>query len=141
RITAQLVRAPTDQHVWAESYERDLRDILSLQNEVARAIADEIRVKLTPQERAYLGAARPVDPDAYQLYLQGRYRWHLFTAEGWKKSIEYFEQAISKDPSCALAYAGMAASYNVLSLYSDLPPQESYSKAMMAARQALELEE
>ncbi len=138
RITAQLIRASTDTHLWADSYERDLRDVLALQDEVARTIANEIKVKLTPQEQARLKSARPVNPEAYQAYLKGRYFWNKRTAEGFKKAIEYFQQAIEKDPAHALAYAGLADSYNLLGTYRVFPPKEAYPRAKAAAMKALE---
>jgi TolB-like protein/Tfp pilus assembly protein PilF len=142
RITAQLIQAATDKHLWAESYERDLRDVLSLQDEVARAIASEIKVKLTPQEQTRLASARPVNPEAHGLYLKGRYYWNKRTPETLKKSLEYFQQAIEKDPGYAPAYAGLADSYDMLGAgsYRVLPPKEAYPKAEAAAMKALELD-
>jgi TolB-like protein/Flp pilus assembly protein TadD/predicted Ser/Thr protein kinase len=142
RITAQLIHAATDQHVWAESYERDLRDVLALQDEVAQAIASAIKVKLTPQEQGQLASARPVNPEAYEPYLKGRYYWNKRTPETLKKSLEYFQQAIEKDPAYSLAYAGLADSYAMLGAgsYQVLPPKEAYPKAEAAATKALELD-
>jgi serine/threonine protein kinase/Flp pilus assembly protein TadD len=143
RITAQLIDAATDQHLWAESYERDLRDVLSLQGEVARAIANDIQVKLTPQEQARLVSARSVDPEAYQLYLKGRFYWSKRTEAGLKKGIEYFHQAIDLDPNYALAYAGIADCYSLLGwdLFGPLPPREALPIAKAAARKALETDD
>ena len=142
RITAQLIQAATDTHLWARSYERDLRDVLALQDEVARAITREIRVKLTPQEQVRLASARPVNPDAHEAYLKGRYYWNKRTPEALKKSLECFQQAIEKNPSYALAYAGVADSYAMLGAgdYQVLPPKDAYPKAEAAARRALELD-
>ena len=108
RITAQLIEAATDHHLWAENYERDLGDVLALQGEVARAIAGEIEVALTPQEEAVLTGARPVNPEAYEAYLKGRHFLVKRTPKAFKTSVEYFRQAIEKEPSYALAYAGLA---------------------------------
>jgi len=143
RITAQLIHAATDQHLWAESYERDLRDVLSLQGEVARAIANEIQVKLTPQDQARLVSARSVDPEAHQLYLKGRFYWNKRTEAGLKKGIEYFHQAIDLDPNYALAYAGIADCYSLLGwdLFGALPPREALPIAKAAARKALEADD
>jgi len=143
RITAQLIHAATDQHLWAESYERDLRDVLSLQSEVARAIANEIQVKLTPQEQARLVSARSIDPEAYQLYLKGRFYWNKRTEAGLKKGIEYFHQAIDLDPNYALAYAGIADCYSLLGwdLFGALPPREALPIAKAAAKKALETDD
>jgi TolB-like protein len=141
RITAQLIHAATDRHLWAESYERDLRDVLALQSEVAQAIAKEIQIKLTPQEQAHLASARPVNPEAHEAYLKGRYYWNLRTEEGVKKGIQYFQQAIEKDPGYALAYAGLADSYVVLGNLGLMAPKEAYPRAKAAAFKALEMDE
>jgi TolB-like protein len=108
RITAQLINAPKETHLWAESYERHLRDVLALQSEVAQAIAREVQVKLTPQEQAHFAQVKPVDPEAYEAYLKGRYHWNRRSGEGFGKAIQYFQQAIAKDPTYAAAYAGLA---------------------------------
>jgi TolB-like protein/DNA-binding winged helix-turn-helix (wHTH) protein/Tfp pilus assembly protein PilF len=140
RISAQLIHAATDQHLWAETYDRDLRDILALQSDVARAIAGEIKSKLTPAEQARLAKVRPVNPEAYELYLRGRYFWNKRAEETVKKSLDYFEQAIRRDPGSALAYAGLADSYIILGSYEYLPPKEAYPKAKAAAQRALEID-
>jgi TolB-like protein/Tfp pilus assembly protein PilF len=140
RITAQLIHGPTDTHLWAESYERDLRDVLALEDEVAKAIADEVRIKLTPSERAGLAGARPVDPEVYEAYLKGRYYWSQRTAEGEQKGLEYFQRAITLDPNYAVAYAGVADSYVVLGAHGHLPVKEAFPKARAAAIRALELD-
>jgi len=139
RITAQLIHADTDEHLWGEDYERGVRDVLSLQSEVARAIAQEVRAKVTPQEQARLANARPVNPEIYELYLKGRYYWNRRTEEGAKRALAYFQQAIERDPANAQAYAGLADSYHVLGYYNSLPPEEAYSKAEAASRKVLEL--
>src|SRR5207248_680657 len=105
RITAQLIEATIDKHVWAEDYERDLRDVLGLQREVAQDITSKIRIKLTSQEQARPPGVRPVSPEAYEAYIWGRYFWNKRTDEGLKKGVEYFQQAINKDPHSALGYA------------------------------------
>ena len=117
RITAQLIDAPKESHLWAESYERDLRNVLALQTEVAQAIAREIRVKLTPLDQARFADAPAVDPDAYEAYLKGRYHWNRRSGAAVKKAIQWFQRAISKDPSYAAAYTGLADAY--LSLVAD----------------------
>jgi serine/threonine protein kinase/tetratricopeptide (TPR) repeat protein len=141
RISAQLIQAPSDRHLWAESYERDLRNILALQDEVARAIAEEVRIKLSPQEKNQLAHARAVIPEAHELYLRGRYEWNKRTVEGLTKSIEYFNRAIEKDPNFALAYAGLADSYFTISDYTVVPIMESRPKSNAAALKALELDD
>ncbi|MBZ5704759.1 MAG: winged helix-turn-helix domain-containing protein [Acidobacteriia bacterium] len=108
RITAQLIRAPADEHLWAQSYEGNVRDTLVLQKRVARAIAEQIRIKLTPQEQAVLENTKVVNSEAYENYLKGRYFWNKRTADGMKKAIDYFNQAIASDPKYSLPYAGLA---------------------------------
>jgi serine/threonine protein kinase/tetratricopeptide (TPR) repeat protein len=141
RISAQLIYAPGDTHLWAQSYDRDLHDVLKLQGEVAQVIANEVNAKVTPKEQAGLAEKRPIDPEAYQAYLQGRYYWNKRTNEDIKKAIGYFQQAIDKDPNYALAYAGLADSYLILSIYSNAPWQETYGKAKAAATKALEIDD
>jgi len=114
RITAQLVRASSDTHLWAQSYEGDLGDVLILQGKVAQAIADEIRAKVTPQERSHLANTRPVNPEAYEFYLKGRYEWNKRTEDGLRRGIEFFQQAINLAPAYALPYAGMSDCYTAL---------------------------
>jgi len=142
RITAQLIQASTDKHLWAESYEGDLRDTLALQKKVARAIAEQIRIKLTPQEQAVLKNVKVVNPEAYEAYLKGRYFWNKRTADGLKKAIDYFNQAIEKDPNYAQAYTGLADSYALLGdwEYGVLAPKEAFPRAKAAATKALELD-
>jgi serine/threonine protein kinase/tetratricopeptide (TPR) repeat protein len=141
RITAQLIDAATDQHLWAESYDRDLRDVLALQSEVARAIVEEIQVKLTPQEDALLAGGRPVNPDAHEAYLRGRFDMSQITAEGYESAIELFEQALEKDPGYAVAYAAIGESYAMLSSVVDaLPHGEAMPKAGQAALKALAID-
>jgi len=144
RIRAHLIRAATDEHLWADAYERDLQDVLALQSEVARSIAREIQVKLTPQEHAVLSSARRVDPEAYRLYLKGRYFWVKRTPESVAKAIGLFEQAIDADPTYAQAYAGLADCYMSLGFSFDvgsLPPIEAIPKAKAAVAKALEITE
>jgi TolB-like protein/DNA-binding winged helix-turn-helix (wHTH) protein/Flp pilus assembly protein TadD len=141
RITAQLIQASDDRHLWAESYERKLLDVLALQEEVARTIADQIKVRLTPQEQAHLSNGRTVDPEAHELYLKGRFFWDKRSEEGLKKSIEYFQEAIEKEPTYASAYSGLADSYNMLGLFGDVSQMESSPKAKAAATKALEIDD
>ena len=144
RITAQLVRAATDQHIWAEAYDRDLADVLMLQDDVARSIANQIQVKLTPAEHALLTKARKVDPEAYDLYLKGRYFWFKRNPEANEKAIDYFRRAIDKDPTFADAYSGLADGYSIFG-YSfsggSMLPSEVQPKALAAARRAVELDD
>ncbi|HEY1272169.1 MAG TPA: winged helix-turn-helix domain-containing protein [Terriglobales bacterium] len=138
RISAQLIDARSDSHLWAESYERDMRDILSLQAEVAQAIAREIRIKLTPVDEARLAKSHPVDPEAYEAYLKGRYCWNRRPAE-LGKAIQYFEHATARDPGYAAALTGLADCLNSLTVYSLAPASEGSVKAKHLAQRALEI--
>ncbi len=140
RVRVQLIDGNTDEHLWAEAYERDVKDILALQSEVARSIAAQIKVELTPQQQARVSAARTVDFDAYSAYLKGRYEWNKRTAEALAKSIQYFQESIQKDPSYAQAHEGLAEAYSVLPDYDVMTPAESYPKAKAEASKALELD-
>lgn len=143
RITAQLIHAATDTHLWAKSYESDLRDILALQSDVARTVAQEIQLQLTPQEKARLaGPSPPVDPGAYEAFLKGRYHWYRRSPDALKLTLQYLQQATAKDVTYAPAYAGLADAYNSLGwdLYAILTPAESFPKAKEAAKRALELD-
>jgi TolB-like protein len=149
RITAQLIEASTDRHLWAKSYERDLRDILSLQDEVAEAIAKQVKVKLTPQEQTHLSKARPVNPQAHEADLHGFHELSTLAHEGMivgnegeqiEKAIRYFNQALSFDPTDSLAYAGLAdAFHDQSSLFR--APLEVLPKAKAAAAKAIELDD
>jgi TolB-like protein/Tfp pilus assembly protein PilF/tRNA A-37 threonylcarbamoyl transferase component Bud32 len=141
RITAKLIQATTERHLWANSYERDERDVLALQGEVAQAIANEIKVKLTLQEQARLTSQRPINPEAHEAYLKGRYEWNKRTEEGLKKSLAYFQQAIVLEPSYAAAYSGLADSYSMLSDNSYLRPDECIPQARAAALKAIEMDD
>jgi TolB-like protein/DNA-binding winged helix-turn-helix (wHTH) protein/Tfp pilus assembly protein PilF len=141
RITAQLIDARSDRHLWAESYERDLRDVLGLQAEVSREIAAKIQINMPDQERARLASPNPASPEAHEAYLKGRYFWNKRTEEGVRKGIEYFEQATRLDPKYATAYAGLAESYVVLNGHRYLPAAQAFPKVRAAALQALELDE
>jgi TolB-like protein/Tfp pilus assembly protein PilF len=140
RVSAQLIEAQTDTHLWAESYERDLRDVLALHSEVARAIAREIQVTLTPQEQAYLADSRTVDPEAYEAYLKGRYHWNRRSGDGLPKAARYFQEAIAKDTNFAAAYAGLADSLSGLGIFGFVSPSDGFGKAKHLASRALELE-
>src|SRR6202020_3598556 len=142
RITAQLIEASTDKHLWSQSYEGELRDTLALQNRVARAIADQIRISLTPQEQAALKNVKVVNPEAYESYLKGRYFWNKRTADGLKAALAYFKQAIDEDPTYAQAYSGLADTYALLGdwQYAVMTPKEAFPEAKTAALKALELD-
>jgi TolB-like protein/DNA-binding winged helix-turn-helix (wHTH) protein/Tfp pilus assembly protein PilF len=142
RITAQLIEASTDKHLWSRSYEGEFRDTLVLQNRVAREIADQIRINLTPQEQAALKNVRVVNPEAYESYLKGRYFWNKRTADGLKAAQAYFNQAIEEDQKYAQAYSGLADTYALLGdwQYAVMTPKEAFPKAKAAAIKALELD-
>jgi TolB-like protein/Tfp pilus assembly protein PilF len=140
RITVQLIHGPSDKHLWAESYQRELRGVLALHSEVARAIAREINVAVTPAEATRLARTRPVSPAAHDAYLRGRFEWNKRTRASVRKAVEHFQQAIELDPGYALAHVGLADAYNILGFYGDLPPKESFPRAKRAARRALELD-
>ena len=141
RITSQLIFAPADQHLWARSYERDLSNVLTLQGEVAGAIAEEVRVIVTPEERARLTVRSTVNPEAYEANLKGRYFWNKRTTEGSLKAMEYFQQAVDKDQAYAPSYVGLADTYAHLANWGLLAPREAMPKAKAAALKAVELDD
>jgi len=137
RITAQLIYAPTDRHLWAKSYQRDLRNVLKLQGEVANAIANEIKIAVTTPERERLAGAPAVVPAAYEAYLKGRYYWYQGTEHDWLRARQYFEQAAHLDPNYAPAYAGLA---DYFWLTDELPPGVKMLRARQLALKALEID-
>jgi len=141
RITTQLVEASTDRHLWAESYEGDLRNVLALEDKVARAITNEVKIRLSLQEQTRLASARPVNPEAYDAYLKGRYQWDDWTEVGLKKSIEYFAHAVKQDPDYAPAWAGLADAYVLMSLFGFVPSDVALPKAKAAASRAIQLDQ
>jgi TolB-like protein len=140
RISPQLIEAETDTHLWAESYDRHLRDVLELHTEVARAIAKEIQVTLTPQEQAQFANSKTVAPEAYEAYLKGRYHWNRRSGDGLPKAARYFQEAIAKDASFAAAYAGLADSLSGLGIFGFVSPAEGFRKAKDLALRSVELE-
>jgi TolB-like protein/DNA-binding winged helix-turn-helix (wHTH) protein/Tfp pilus assembly protein PilF len=143
RITAQLIQASADKHIWAQSYEGEIRDTLVLQNRVARAIAEQIQVTLNRHEQAALGNSRAVNPEAYEAYLTGRYYWNKRTGDGLKRAIDHFNRAIDKDPNYAQAYTGLADSYALSGdwEYGLLSPDDAFPKAKAAATKSLVLDD
>ena len=141
RVTANLIEAATDRHLWSKSYERDVGDVLALQGTIARAIADEVRIEITPREQRRLATGRAVDPAAFEAYLKGRYFWNRRTVPELKRGIEFFQQAIDADPTYAEAYAGLADSYNILADISAMRPSEGFAIARAAAERALEIDD
>jgi TolB-like protein/Tfp pilus assembly protein PilF len=141
RITMQLIDVATDRHLWAESYERELTDVLTVQAEAARAIVREVKARLSPSEGERLAKVHPVDPEAYDAYLKGRFYWYKFTPEDYQTALEYFERAIEKDPTYAPAYTGLTSVYVAMAYEGLLPPSEAISKAESAARKAQDLDD
>jgi serine/threonine protein kinase/tetratricopeptide (TPR) repeat protein len=141
-VSAELVDAREDKQLWGEQYSRKLADVASVQREIATAISGNLRVRLTSEDKTRLAKSSATTPEAYQLYLKGRYLGNQGTAAGLKKSVEYFEQAIDQDPGYALAYAGLADSYSTLGgNWVYLPPKDTIPKAKAAAEKALELDD
>jgi TolB-like protein/DNA-binding winged helix-turn-helix (wHTH) protein/Tfp pilus assembly protein PilF len=141
RITAQLLQAKTDRHLWADSYERDFRDVLSLQGEVAQDIAHEIEVTLSPDESRRLADAHTVNTDAYEAYLKGRFQWYNVTHNGFDEAEQYFQLALQKDPNYALAYAGLADVWFMRADSGQVPPSETMPKALAATLKAIQLDQ
>lgn len=140
RITVQLIHAATDTHLWAASYERDFRDVLALQGEVARAVAREIKAALTPEESTRLASARPVSPEAHEAYLKGQFHWYKLSPGHLDRALSYFQFALEDDPNYALAHVGVA---NVWLMRADagfMLPGEAFPKARAAVLKALELD-
>ena len=140
RISAQLIHASTDTHLWVENYQRDLRDVLTLQSEVARAIARQIEITVTPDQETRLAARRPVNPETYEAYLKGMFHLNKMTPEGTEKGLAYLRQAIENDPAEPLAYAGLAGGYSIIG-HGPAPSPEALPRAKAAALKALELDE
>jgi TolB-like protein/DNA-binding winged helix-turn-helix (wHTH) protein/Flp pilus assembly protein TadD len=142
RITAQLIDASADRHLWSQSYVGEVRDTLALQKKVAKAIADQIRINVNPRERAALKSAKSVNSAAYESYLKGRYFWNKRTKDGLQAALAHFTKAIDEDPKYAPAYSGLADTYALLGdwEYAVMPPNEALPKAKTAAVRALELD-
>jgi serine/threonine protein kinase/lipoprotein NlpI len=141
RITAQLIGTAREERIWVDEFDRDLDNILLLQREVARTIAEEINAAVTPEDRSFQLQVRTVDPEIYQDYLKGRYFWNKRNEENLKKGIHYFERVIQRDPDFTLAYAGLADCYACLTDYSGCSWKEVYPKARNAALKAIELDD
>jgi serine/threonine protein kinase/Tfp pilus assembly protein PilF len=141
RVNVQLINAQTNSHLWAETYDRKLTDVFLVETDIAKTIADNLKAKLTHSERQAIALRPTANPEAYELYLKGRFFWNKRTGADLRKAIDYFNQAIAEDPNYALAYAGLADCYDLLCEYSELSPKESYPKAKAAAIKALELDD
>jgi TolB-like protein/class 3 adenylate cyclase/Tfp pilus assembly protein PilF len=141
RVNVQLINALTDAHLWADTYDRKLIDIFSVESDIAKTIADTLQAKLTGSEKSSIAKVPTANPEAYELYLKGRFFWNKRTGADLLKSIEYFKQAVEKDQKYALAYAGLADAYLLLPPYGAASPSESFPQAEAAARKALELDD
>ena len=140
RVNVQLINALTDAHLWAETYDRKLTDIFAVESEISKTIADTLQAKLTGSEKISIAKVPTANTEAYELYLKGRFFWNKRTGADLKRAIDYFNQAIAKDPNYALAYAGLADSYTLLSVFGAASPQDSIPQARVAAKKALELD-
>jgi pentatricopeptide repeat protein len=141
RVNVQLINALTDAHLWADTYDRKLTDIFAVESEIAKTIAETLQARLTGSEKSSIAKRPTVNPEAYELYLKGRFFWNKRTGDDLRKSIEYLKQAIAKDPGYALAYAALADSYGLLRFYGGASPAESVMPAEAAAKKALELDD
>ena len=141
RVNVQLINAATDAHLWADTYDRKLTDIFTVESEIAKTIADTLQAKLTGSEERAIAARPTENPEAYQLYLQGRFFWNKRTAVDLRKSIDYFQQAIAKDPNYALAYAGLAQAWATLPAFNGGAPKDCLPQAEAAAKKALSLDD
>ena len=140
RISAQLIRVSDQTHLWAQNYERELNDLLEIENELGKAIARQVQINLTPQQEIDLSRMRTVNPDAYDLYLKGRFYWNQRNPAAIKESIAYLQQATVQDPNFALAYVGLADAYNIGNILGAYSPKNSLPKAKEAATKALALD-
>ena len=140
RITAQLIKVTDGFHLWSETYDRLMKDVFAIQDEISLSIVERLKVSLLKGENSKLKVRPTISLEAYNLYLKGRYYWNKRTKEAFQKGLEYFQLAIEKDPTYALAYAGIADCYNLLQVYAYLPPKEAFPKARAAAEKALEID-
>jgi TolB-like protein/Tfp pilus assembly protein PilF len=140
RISVQLIRVLNEGHLWADVYDRDWKDIFDVQSDIAQRIAEELKAVLTPEEKERFERTQTENPEAYNLYLQGRFFWNKRTEEGLKKSIEYFEKSVALDPEYALAYAGLADAYSVQAWWGWVPREKGNTKAKEMAIRALEID-
>ena len=141
RVNVQLINAMTDAHLWADTYDRKLTDIFAVESEIAKAVADALQAKLTGSEKSSIAKAPTANPEAYELYLKGRFFWNKRSGADLHKAIEYFNQVIAKDPNYTLAYTGLADSYLLLPNYGNASTQESITPARAALKKALDLDD
>src|SRR6266704_3325813 len=141
RVNVQLIKAANDSHLWADTFDRKLTDIFAVETEIAKTVADTLQAKLTGSEKQAIAVKPTENPEAHELYLKARFFWNKRTSSDLKTAIQYFNQAIEKDPGYALAYAGLADAYAILTAYAAAPVSESLPRAEIAAKKALELDE
>ncbi len=141
RVNVQLVKADTDTHLWADTFDRKLTDIFAIETEIAKTVAETLQAKLSGSEQHAIAARPTENTEAHQLYLKGRFFWNKRTGENLKKAADYFNQAIAADPKYALAYVGLADAYVLMPFYSAGAPRDCYPKAKAAAKKALELDD
>ncbi len=141
RVNVQLINAMNDAHLWAEIYDRRLTDIFATESDIAKTIAETLQAKLTGSEKTAMSKKPTANPEAYELYLKGRFFWNKRTGADLRKAIDYFNQAIAKDPNYALAYSGLADSYLLLPPYGAAAPKDSIPQAKAAVKKALELDD
>ncbi len=141
RVNVQLINALTDAHLWADTYDRKLTDIFAVESEIAKTIAETLQARLTGSEKSSIAKTPTVNPEAYELYLKGRFFWNKRSGTDLRKAIDYFERAIAKDPNYALAYVGLADSHLLLSSYASVSPRESLPPAKAALKKALSLDD
>ncbi|MEO6970389.1 MAG: tetratricopeptide repeat protein [Chthoniobacterales bacterium] len=141
RVNVQLINALNDAHLWADTYDRKLTDIFAVESEIAKTVAETLRVKLNGRAEKELASRPTENPEAHQLYLKGRYFWNKRSTENLKKAIEYFQQAIDLDPNYALAYAGLGDAHSILPIYAGTPPKDDIPKALAAAHKAVVLDD
>ena len=141
RVSVQLIHAATDTHLWAETYDRKLTDVFSVESDIARAVAERLRAKLTGSAEHVLASRPTENPEAHQLYLKGRYFWNKRTTDNLKTAIDFFEKAIAKDPAYAVAYSGLADTHAVLPYYAATSPKDDAGKALAAAGKAVKLDD
>jgi serine/threonine-protein kinase len=140
-IQVDLVDVSSGAQIWGERFNRKLTDVVTMQGEISREISEKLHLRMTDEERSRVSKRHTINAEAYQLYLKGRYHWNKRTQVGLEKSIEYFTEALEKDPAYAQAYAGIADSYNILARFNFVRPQDAYPKARAAATKALEIDE
>jgi len=141
RVNVELIRAATDAHLWADTFDRKLTDVFAIESEIARTIADTLQAKLTDPERNAIAARPTENTEAYQLYLKGRFFWNKWSPEASEKAIEYFQQAIDKDPGYALAYAGLADTYISQAWFGEVAPRVAVPRAKAAAMKAVDIDD